>query len=378
VRTQVPLLLGLVGPSGSGKTYSALELATGIQEVTGGDIAYIDTEADRALHYADIFKFLHVPFSEPFGSLDYLEALRFCKSKGAGVIVIDSASHEHEGVGGMLDFHEHEVTRLCRGDDSKAERVKMLAWGQPKAARRALINGLLQMKANFIFCFRAKNVVKPIKTNGKTEIVQQGFIPISGDELVYEMTADFLLMPHSDGVPTWQSEYPGERMAMKLPVQFRQMFAEKVQLSRAIGRQLAEWAGGGKAGTPGLPAAAPERSVTLLSVGETAARQGTGPLEFWWKHLTKADQKAMLQHKDRLKAIAAAVPKSDALDPTAGPNEPASRTRLDVIERTRVEKGIAPEALKSLCEHLGIKDLEKATVSQVESVIINLQDTSGE
>ena len=71
-RERTPLLVGLVGPSGSGKTYSALRLATGFQRVTGGDIYFIDTEARRALHYADSFNFRHLPFGAPFGSLDYL------------------------------------------------------------------------------------------------------------------------------------------------------------------------------------------------------------------------------------------------------------------------------------------------------------------
>ena len=55
VRQKVPLLCGLVGPSGGGKTFSALRLATGMQQVSGGDIYIVDTEARRALHYADRF-----------------------------------------------------------------------------------------------------------------------------------------------------------------------------------------------------------------------------------------------------------------------------------------------------------------------------------
>jgi RecA/RadA recombinase len=82
-RERVPLLIGLTGPSGGGKTFSALRLATGIQTVTGGDIYFIDTESRRALHYADKFKFKHVPFEAPFGSLDYLAALQFCVKSGA-------------------------------------------------------------------------------------------------------------------------------------------------------------------------------------------------------------------------------------------------------------------------------------------------------
>ena len=244
VRDMVPLLIGLMGPSGGGKTFSALRLAKGIQTITGGDIYGIDTEARRMLHYADMFTFKHVPFQAPFGALDYLEALRFCVKQGGKVIIVDSQSHEHEGPGGLLDFHEKELDRLAGNDWAKRERVKMLAWQQPKAARRRLINGILQMEANFIFCFRSKTTAKPVKVNGKTEVVQQGFMPIAGDEFVFEQTVNCLLLPGAGGVPSWQSEYIGERQMMKLPEQFRAIFGESKPLDENIGRQLAEWAKG--------------------------------------------------------------------------------------------------------------------------------------
>lgn len=244
VREKVPLLIGLTGPSGSGKTYSALRLAMGIRAVVGGDVFGIDTEADRMKHYADTFRFRHVPFKAPFGSLDYLSALEYCVAKGAKTIIVDSTSHEHEGPGGMLDFQDAEVERLSRGDAEKRDKVKMLAWVKPKGARRQLINGLLQLNANFIFCFRAKNVSKPVKFQGKTEVIPQGFIAIAGDDFIYEMTVNCLLLPKSGGVPTWHSENPGESMAMKLPEQFKGTFASREPLSEKIGQQLAEWAQG--------------------------------------------------------------------------------------------------------------------------------------
>lgn len=89
-RERVPLLIGLMGPSGGGKTYSALRLATGIQRVSGGEIFVVDTEARRALHYADRFRFRHLAFAPPFGSLDYLAAIEHCAKKGAGVVIVDS------------------------------------------------------------------------------------------------------------------------------------------------------------------------------------------------------------------------------------------------------------------------------------------------
>lgn len=244
VREKVPLLIGLMGPSGGGKTFSALRLATGIQSVTGGDIHFIDTEARRALHYADRFKFKHIQFDAPFGSLDYLAAIDASVKLGAGVVIVDSLSHEHDGPGGMLDYQDHEATRLSGGDDSKRERVKMLAWAKPKAARRRLISGLLQMNCNFIFCFRAKETAKPVKRNGKTEVEQQGFMPIAGDEFVFEMTLNCLLLPRANGVPTWFTEQPGEKVMMKLPAQFEALANRQSPLDEGTGKRLAEWAKG--------------------------------------------------------------------------------------------------------------------------------------
>ena len=112
-RERVPLLVGLFGPSGSGKTYSALRLATGMQRITGGDIYGIDTESRRMLHYADDFTFKHLQFDAPFSPLDYLAAIDHCTKKGASIVIVDSLSHEHEGPGGVLEWHDAETKRLA-------------------------------------------------------------------------------------------------------------------------------------------------------------------------------------------------------------------------------------------------------------------------
>lgn len=244
-RERTPLMLGLVGPSSSGKTFSAFRLATGIQRVSGGDIFCIDSEARRSLHYADRFKFRHVPFGAPFSPLDYLSAIEHCVKKGAGTIIIDSTSHEHDGPGGVLEMHEAEVRRMAGDDFKKAERVKMLAWQKPKMQRRRLINSMLQINCNFILCFRAKEKIKLVP--GK-EPLQLGFQPIAGEEFVYEMVLKCLLMPGANGVPTWQSDMPGEKMMIKIPEQFRALLAKPAQLSEDIGVALATWAAG--AATP--------------------------------------------------------------------------------------------------------------------------------
>lgn len=241
-REQVPLLIGLVGASGSGKTYSALRLAAGIQRVSGGEIGFIDTEAKRALYYADAFKFRHLDFKAPFGPLDYLAAIRHFYDKGAKTIIIDSMSHEHEGPGGVLEQHETETQRLAKAWSSTPDKVKMSAWQVPKAARRRLLNEMLQMSCNFILCFRAKEKVDLTDSKKPASL---GWMPVAGEEFVYEMSLNCLLMPGSGGVPSWQPSEKGEKAIIKLPGQFRSIFSKNQPLSEDIGEELAKWAAGG-------------------------------------------------------------------------------------------------------------------------------------
>jgi hypothetical protein len=243
-------MVGLVGPSGSGKTFSALRLATGIQRVTGGDTWVIDTEARRAKHYADLFKFRHVEFLAPFSPLDYLAAIEHCVKGGAKTIVIDSMSHEHEGPGGVLEEHQTEAERLSQQWRCSIEKAQIPAWAVPKKKRRQLLNAILQMPVNFIFCFRAKEKVKlPKQGDSNREIKSLGWMPIAGEEFVYEMTLNCLLPPASGGVPAWHPEEMGERAIIKLPEQFKGIFADSKPLSEEIGQKLAEWAAGTKVET---------------------------------------------------------------------------------------------------------------------------------
>lgn len=238
----VPLLVGLTGPSGSGKTYSALRLATGIREVVGGEIFVVDTEQRRALHYADRFQFKHVNFTPPFGSLDYLDALRFCKASGAGVVIIDSCSHEHDGPGGLLEQHEAELDRMAGNDYKKRDRMAMLAWQKPKAARRKLVNAITtELAMPVIFCFRAKKTTKP---KPGSQPIDMGFTTIGADEWLFEMALNALLLPGSGGVPTWRSDKPGEQLAVKLPEQFQGLAQRDRPLDEKVGAHLAKWASG--------------------------------------------------------------------------------------------------------------------------------------
>lgn len=316
VRESVPLLVGLMGPSGSGKTYSALRLATGIQEIAGGDIYFIDTEARRALHYADQFKFKHVQFDPPFGSLDYLAAIEQCVKRGAKAICIDSMSHEHIGPGGYLLTQDAEVERMAGNDYAKRERVKMAGWIKPSALRQRMITGILQMNVNLIFCFRAKEKTKP-KTGGG--IQELGFMPIAGEELLFEMTVNCLLLPKSGGVPTWRSDQIGEKLMMKLPRQFEPIFADSKPLDESTGRALATWARGGTTSSPrtdkpAVEQAAPSQAQnpdgaaddsdepTMIELEQqlsAAAERGSDALSAAWANVPNDARKILKASLDR-------------------------------------------------------------------------------
>jgi hypothetical protein len=330
VRSLVPLLIGFMGPSGGGKTYSALRLATGIQRVAGGDIFVVDTEARRALHYADQFRFKHVDFQAPFGSLDYLAAVQYCVSEGAGVVIVDSMSHEHSGPGGYLLTQDAELDRMAGDDAAKRERVKMAAWIKPSALRQRMINGILQLNCNFIFCFRAKEKIKPMKVDGKTQPVELGFMPIAGEEMLFEQTVNCLLLPRANGVPSWRSDHIGERMMMKLPGQFASLFPEGKAIDEETGVALAEWAKGGSA-TPSDPSAA----------AIAAARNGADAFRSYWRTLP-ADARAAL--KPRIAEFQKIAEDVDATadDPFSSSSSPAPASPPAEARSAPVERAAAP------------------------------------
>lgn len=304
IRKNSTLVLGIMGPSGGGKTYSAMRLATGIQRVFPGDIAVIDTETGRALKYADDFKFQHVPFSAPFASLDCLAVAEHCVKQGAKTIVFDSMTHEHAGIGGYLEYAESELDRMAGQDWGKRNAMKLASYAKPSTARRKMIDGFLALGVNLIFCFRAKEKVKPMKNDqNKTEIVNIGFMPIGSSELVYEMDACCLLMPGAGGVPTWLSDEIGEKMMIKQAKQFESIFKERVPLSEAIGEAMANWAIAKKPLTA-------QQIQELEATGEAKAGLGVDKFKEWWESLTKEGRVALKAKLEAWKSTAAAVKSS--------------------------------------------------------------------
>lgn len=241
-RENVGLILGVIGPSGAGKTFSAMRLAKGM--AGGKRFAVIDTENGRAKHYADQFEFDHGDLHAPFSPERYQEAILAADTAGYSVIVVDSASHEHAGDGGILDMQEAELVRMAGDDYRKRESCKMAAWIKPKTAHKRMMTKLLQVRAHLILCFRAEEKIEMVKgADGKLVIQPKksltglsGWIPICEKTFPYELTASFLLTPEKPGVP----------QPIKLQEQHRALVSLAQPLDEKAGAELAAWARGGE------------------------------------------------------------------------------------------------------------------------------------
>ncbi len=234
-RQNVSLLVGLSAPSGGGKTWTAMLLAKGMSG--GKRFCVIDTEAGRALHYADAFDFDHGDLHAPFTPTNYADAIIAADKAGYPVIVVDSASHEWAGDGGILDMQEAELKRMGGGDN-----VKMASWIKPKGEHKRMMQKLLQVRAHIILCFRAEAKIDIVKVNGQTKVIPKqtltsvdGWIPICEKSVPFELTCSFLLTPDAPGVPR----------PIKLQEQHRPFFPTGKPITEAAGVSLAQWAAGG-------------------------------------------------------------------------------------------------------------------------------------
>lgn len=325
VRDRVSLLIALAGASGSGKTFSALKIARGLARGDDSKIAFIDTEAGRAKHYAiapgerqgpERFAFQHGDLRPPFTPEAYADAIRAADAAGFEVIVIDSCSHEYEGEGGLHDMHDALVTEAVekarRNADDKgwrfdeaqaADRASVGAWKEPKSRHKRFVSRLLQCRAHLILCLRADEKIRIEKVKDdrgreRTVIVQpkdmkpeDRWVPICEKRFMYEMTLSLILTPQQPGIP----------IPIKLQEQHRAAVPLDQCLSEQTGHQLAEWARGGDAKPQERPAAqshpkpAPsavppykQRAEDMMNNPKATAAQ----LRAWWKD-TAAERESM-------------------------------------------------------------------------------------
>lgn len=273
VRERTHVLVSLAGPSGSGKTYSALLMARGIVGPEG-KIGFIDTEAKRARHYADLTPFEVLDLTPPFSPLRYRESIENFAAVGYQCLVIDSISHEWEGTGGCIEMAEG--------------KSGLQAWNKPKSEHKKLMNYLLQVPMHIIFCCRAREKLAQVKNpdTGKDEIVNQGWHAIVEKNFIFEMTVSMILDE--------QSKVP---RITKCPAQLLHAFPEGQQITPATGEALRKWAEQG--------VSLDEEFERLKHDGRAAAQAGMESLRTWFKALPKSKQASLKPSLDgELKSIA--------------------------------------------------------------------------
>lgn len=272
VRVNTPAFVAFAGPSGSGKTRSALELATGLAG-DGGKILVADTEGNRALHYADLYKFDHVEWRPPFTPEANAALIDLAEQRGYSVLIIDSESDEYEGEGGLQEI------RVATNDEF---------WAKTKARHKhALVNRMRRAKVHIIFCLRAEERVRISKIDSRTVVEPLGWQPIAEKRFLYEVQSSFLFSPDVPGVPR----------PIKLYDIHAKFFPKDSQVNRDAGRLLAQWCAGG--------APPPAYELTVEERAREAADRGMAALEAFWRALSR-EQKAQLKPEmERMKAIAA-------------------------------------------------------------------------
>lgn len=241
------LVIGLAGISGSGKTLSALLLAYGLTEGDGTKVGFLDTENRRGSLYASNDTYDKIQQSlgmkeqpEPFwiGDLDapfspqrYIDAIREFEKAGVEVLVVDSISHEWEGTGGC-----EEIATLANPQKPQ--------WNRAKAEHKRFMNALLQSNMHIIVCIRAREKVKLIKVNGKTEYEPQGIMPVTEKNVMFEMTASLMM---------WDSGKA--QQVMKCPEELRGILGRETDyISAQDGLALRQWVRGGNTLNPEVEA----------------------------------------------------------------------------------------------------------------------------
>ncbi len=205
---------------------------------------------------------------------------------GYKAVVIDSMSHEWNGVGGCLEMAEETETRLGKSG--------LFCWKKPKQEHQKLMNRLLQANMHIVFCLRAQEKMEQVKVNGKTQIVSQGVVPIAEKNFIFEMTVSVALDPSSPGVPKLK----------KCPQDLRDAFPNS-QIGERTGAAIAAWCAMGSPVDDVLNA--------LSAEGRDAAMHGSAMLKIWWQRITKehkAGERTSAQYKalgnglEELKGIA--------------------------------------------------------------------------
>jgi hypothetical protein len=295
VRNAAPLLIAIAAVSGGGKTYTALVLAAGLVG-SNGKVGMLDTENGRGEMYADspgIMKALPQGFSylgmdpdySPARFIDYLKA---AEKAGIEALIVDSFTHEWEGIGGCCEIAE------------KNKLGGMDNWSLAKREHKRLVNYLLTTKMHLIFCLRAREKIKIDKKLPKNEqIVPLGLQPIAEKNFVFEVLLSIQLEEHTHFA-----------RAIKIPEGLAEMFSKERMLTKEDGARIAAW------NATGSTKHAEAEVIRRLQVrAAEAADNGMDAYKAFFTEIGEDGRKRLEKHHEDNKKVAAAADKKEPNDP---------------------------------------------------------------
>lgn len=311
IRRAVRPLIALAGPSGSGKTLSALLIARGFVG-PDGKIVVIDTENRRSEMYADdpdVGGFFIKPMYPPFTSQSFQDAIDEAENSGADAVVVDSMSHEWNGIGGCVE--QAEMAQI------RAKKDGPWAWIKPKRSHLRMMNRIGQTQIPVFFCLRTKpQFITEKDERGKQSFAKGPEVAEQESRFIYEMTLAALL-EHD----THKAFYSHLK---ELPRPLHGVLVDGERITVETGRAIKAWVAGGEVVDTEF-----ERQASIL---RDLASLGTDALAKHWSTIAPAMQKRLAQVKDDCKAIAGEADRIDGDMPEAErepEDDPFEATHID-------------------------------------------------
>lgn len=228
-RSNAKPLIGIYAQSGAGKTKSALLLARGFVG-PNGRIGMIETEAGRGEIFQGepgVGSYEVLSLRDDFSPENFGKAISAAERHKLDALIIDSASHEWESTGGVLDMADKNPGR------------GVLKWQKPKMdhTKHFMLKLLATPIPLVIVCMRAKYPMEQRpdpKKNGEMEWVRSTQLePKQSDDILFEMLTHFWI-DHEHKIHV--TRYARDDMKPVLP--------EGSIITNQTGERLAAWARG--------------------------------------------------------------------------------------------------------------------------------------
>lgn len=243
-RDQAKLLIGLFSESGRGKTWSALLAARGFVG-SQGVIGMIETESGRGEAYvgvAPVGDYMVCSIRGSFSPMAYGGAISACEQAGVGALIIDSASHEWEAVGGVLDM---------AAQNQESGKKGPLVWQRPKLdhSKHFVLRVMTTPIPLVIVCMRAKYPMVQVTADVAAKMQAAGKKSpqvgdwMRSDVLEPKQSEDILFEMFAHGWLDEEHKLHVTKYPRAIPA-FRDVLRDGEPVSIETGQRLAAWAKG--------------------------------------------------------------------------------------------------------------------------------------